>query len=82
MLQLNPRVKEVAEAIEESGPEDRRQWLSILPRLLGISAEDFDWLKLSESAFAFWKNEENAIYDELQSKDRSVKIRRWMRCLP
>ncbi len=65
MLQLNPKVKEVAEAIEEFSSEDRQQLLSILPKLLGISAEDFGWLKLSESVFAFWENEEDAIYDEL-----------------
>ena len=38
MLQLNPKVKEVAEAIEEFSSEDRQQLLSILPKLLGISA--------------------------------------------
>ena len=65
MLQLNPKVKEVAEAIEEFSSEDRQQLLSILPKLLGISAEDFGWLKLSELAFAFWENEEDAIYDQL-----------------
>jgi len=65
MLQLSPKVKEVAEAIEEFSSEDRQQLLSILPQLLGISAEDYGWLKLSESAFAFWENEEDAIYDEL-----------------
>ena len=65
MLQLNPKVKEVADAIEEFSPEDRQQLLSILPKLLGISAEDFGWLKLSESAFAFWENEEDVIYNEL-----------------
>jgi hypothetical protein len=42
-----------------------QQLLSILPKLLGISAEEFGWLKLSESAFAFWENEEDAIYDQL-----------------
>ncbi len=65
MLQINPKVREVAEAIEEFSSEDRQQLLSILPKLLGISAEDFGWLKLSESTFAFWENEEDAIYDEL-----------------
>jgi hypothetical protein len=65
MLQLNPKVKEVAKAIEEFSPEDRQQLLNILPKLLGISAEDFGWLELSESAFAFWENEEDAIYNEL-----------------
>jgi hypothetical protein len=33
MLQLNPKINEVAEAIEESSSEDRQQLLSILPKL-------------------------------------------------
>jgi hypothetical protein len=65
MLQLNPKVKQVAEAIEEFSSEDRQQLLSVLPKLLGISTEDSGWLKLSEPAFAFWENEEDAIYDAL-----------------
>jgi hypothetical protein len=30
-----------------------------------LNAEDMDWLKLSESAFVFWDNEEDAYYDDL-----------------
>ena len=33
--------------------------------LLGISPEDYAWLKLAELAFRFWDNEEDAIYDQL-----------------
>jgi hypothetical protein len=30
-----------------------------------LNAENMDWLKLSESAFVFWDNEEDAYYDNL-----------------
>ncbi|MBE9592674.1 MAG: hypothetical protein IMF19_04270, partial [Proteobacteria bacterium] len=30
-----------------------------------VNAENKDWLKLSESAFEFWDNEEDAYYDNL-----------------
>lgn len=30
-----------------------------------LNAENRDWLKLSETAFVFWDNEEDAYYDEL-----------------
>ena len=33
--------------------------------LLGISPEDYGWLKLAESSFEFWDNEEDAIYDQM-----------------
>jgi hypothetical protein len=30
-----------------------------------VNAENMDWLKLSETAFEFWDNEEDAYYDDL-----------------
>ena len=30
-----------------------------------LNAENMDWLKLSETAFVFWDNEEDAYYDNL-----------------
>jgi len=30
-----------------------------------VNDENKDWLKLSETAFEFWDNEEDAYYDEL-----------------
>lgn len=30
-----------------------------------LNAENRDWLKLSETAFVFWDNEEDAYYDDL-----------------
>lgn len=62
---LSPRVREAAQIVQEFKPQERRQFLLLLPDLLGISPEDYGWLKAAESAFEFWDNEEDAIYDEL-----------------
>ena len=32
------------------------------------NAENMDWLKLSESAFVFWDNEEDAYYNDLWAR--------------
>ncbi|MEI7987649.1 MAG: hypothetical protein WCI88_01315 [Chloroflexota bacterium] len=46
-----------AKKLEVSSPT---QW-----EALGISQEDYGWLKLAESSFADWDNEDDAIYDTL-----------------
>jgi len=61
----SPRVQQAVHIIQEFEAEERDQFLSLLPRLLNISPEDYGWLKLAESAFEFWDNEEDAIYDQL-----------------
>lgn len=30
--------------------------------------ENFEWLKISESSFSFWNNEEDAYYDEVEDE--------------
>ena len=60
-----PRVQQAVHIIQKFEAQEREQFLSLLPRLLGISPEDYGWLKLAESAFEFWDNEEDAIYDQL-----------------
>ena len=62
---LSPRVQQAVHIIQEFEAQERDQFLSLLPKLLGISSEDYGWLKLAESAFGFWDNEEDAIYDQL-----------------
>jgi hypothetical protein len=62
---LTPRVQQAVHIVQEFEAEEREQFLSLLPRLLGISLEDYGWLKLAESSFEFWDNEEDAIYDQL-----------------
>jgi len=51
--------------IQEFKFQERDQFFRLLPTLLNISSEDYGWLKIAESAFEFWDNEEDAIYDQL-----------------
>jgi len=62
---LSPRVRQAVHIIQEFEAQERDQFLHLLPNLLSISPEDHSWLKLAESAFEFWDNEEDAIYDRL-----------------
>ena len=62
---LSPRVQQVVRIIEEFEAEERGQFLRLLPSLLSISPEDYGWLRLAESSFEFWDNEEDAIYDQM-----------------
>ncbi len=62
---LSPRVQQVVQIIQEFKIQERDQFLHLLPNLLSISPEDYGWLKMAESAFKFWDNEEDAIYDRL-----------------
>jgi len=41
------------------------QLLRELPAHLKIAPDDVAWLKLSEPAFAFWDNPDDAAYDAL-----------------
>jgi len=62
---LSPRVRQAVQIIHEFEIQERGQFLHLLPTLLSISPEDYGWLKMAESAFEFWDNEEDAIYDRL-----------------
>jgi hypothetical protein len=62
---LSPRVQQAVGIIEKFEAQEREQFLRLLPKLLSISPEDYAWLKLAESSFEFWDNEEDAIYDQL-----------------
>ena len=65
MFPLSPRVQQAVQIIQEFKAQERDQFLHLLPNLLSISPEDYGWLRLAESAFEFWNNEEDAIYDRL-----------------
>jgi len=65
VLPLSPRVRQVVQIIREFESQERGQFLHLLPTLLNISSEDYGWLKIAESAFEFWDNEEDAVYDRL-----------------
>ncbi len=59
-------LKDVEDAIRAFSLDEKRKLLSDLPQLLdGLSPEDENLLKLAESAFAFWDNAEDSIYDDL-----------------
>jgi hypothetical protein len=59
-------LNDVEDAIRKFSPDEKRQLLSDLPKLLnGFTPDDEDFLKLAESAFTFWENAEDTIYDDL-----------------
>jgi|GEM_PF-1278608 len=62
---LSPRVRQVMQIIREFESQERGQFLHLLPTLLNTSSEGYGWLKMAESAFEFWDNEEDAVYDRL-----------------
>ena len=59
---LLPRIRK---AIQNAKPEEQRQLLAQLPRLLKLDAADFAWLKIAEDSFNFWNNADDALYDAL-----------------
>jgi hypothetical protein len=58
-------LQEIAEAIEKLDMKQQVQLLEDLPRHLKFAPDDIAWSRLGESAFEFWNNSEDAIYDQL-----------------
>jgi hypothetical protein len=58
-------LKDVEDAIKSFGPEEKEQLISDLPKLLEITIDYENLLKLAETAFRFWDNEDDAIYGTL-----------------
>ena len=58
-------LKEIEVAIKELNETDQQNLLRHLPKLLKVSLDTFGWLKIAEPSFAFWDNDEDAIYDQL-----------------
>ena len=58
-------VQEIEAAIERLDVKQQMQLLHDLPAKLKISLEDLAALKNAESAFAFWDNSDDAVYDKL-----------------
>ena len=56
-------VAEISDAIEKLELKDQIELLRILPQHLKISPDDLAWSRLAESAFEFWNNPEDAIYE-------------------
>ena len=61
----NLSLAQIERAIEKSEPEDQRQLLVRLPRLIGIDIDTLALLKLAGPSFEFWNNEQDSIYDRL-----------------
>ena len=59
------KLEEISEAIQQLDSDSQKELLRILPELLNLSKEDWDWLKISEQSFTFWDNPEDEIYNEL-----------------
>ena len=64
-MQSKLSVKQLVEAIEQLGPQERVELINVLPAVLRLSPDDYGWLKLSEPAFRFWDNDADAIYDNI-----------------
>ena len=56
---------EIKEAIKNLNEQEKQELLKELPQLLQIPSEKLAWMKLAESSFEFWDNEEDQIYDKL-----------------
>ena len=65
MKKSNLSIKEVEQAIQSFEVKDQKKLLKDLPKLLKLSPADFGLLKTAESAFGFWDNPEDQIYDNL-----------------
>jgi hypothetical protein len=57
--------QEIVEAIEKLDMKQQVQLLEELPSHLKFSLDDIAWARVAESAFDFWNNPEDAIYDRL-----------------
>jgi hypothetical protein len=58
-------VQEIEDAIERLDVPQQVQLLRDLPARLKITPEDLAALRNAESAFAFWDNADDAVYDAL-----------------
>jgi hypothetical protein len=58
-------IQEIEAAIERLDVRQQIQLLHDLPAKLKVTPDELALLKNAESAFGFWDNPEDAIYDEL-----------------
>lgn len=62
---MNTSLSTIEQALIAAKPQEQRQFLANLPRLLKISATDLTFTKLSEKSFNFWNNDADSVYDKL-----------------
>ena len=65
MKKSNLSLKEVEQAIGSFEVKDQEKLLKDLPKILKRSTIDLALLKVAESAFNFWDNPEDQVYDHL-----------------
>lgn len=58
-------IDQIEAVIARAKPQQQRQLLADLPRLLKLSVSDMALLKLAETSFEFWDNPDDAVYDQL-----------------
>ena len=67
-MQLRLNVDQVSAAIVLLNQTEKKKLKQRLPLLMGIDqdeSEDLGWLRLAESAFEFWDDPAEDIYDDL-----------------
>jgi hypothetical protein len=58
-------VAEISEAIGKLPIKEQLALLQALPKHLKISPDEVAWAKAAESAFDFWDNPDDPVYDTL-----------------
>lgn len=67
-MALKLTVEQVSTAILLLNTDEKKQLQQRLPALIGLNPqqlEDMGWLSLAESAFDFWNDPEENVYDDL-----------------
>jgi len=67
-VQLKLNVDQISVAILLLDQEEKRDLRQRLPALLELESdelEDVGWLRLAESAFSFWEDAEEDVYNDL-----------------
>jgi hypothetical protein len=59
------KMDRIFDEIKSLSEKEQKEFLALLPKVLNLSPEDLLWARLAESAFNFWDNPEDAIYDDL-----------------
>jgi len=65
MRKRSSNLQGIEKAIKKLSPEEQQQLLAKLLKMRNISMEDAALLDAAESAFAFWDNPEDSVYDSL-----------------
>jgi hypothetical protein len=59
------RIDKIFDEIKNLSEGEQKEFLSLLPKALNLSPEDLLWARLAESAFNFWDNPDDQVYDDL-----------------